>query len=107
MWESPIEVIQSEIRTEFEDNCLKAVQSYGFLVDKTELTRALSYDRKQYEKGYAEAIDEFAEAISEMASEVSERCTFPGGLTMDVVTLDGISEIVLEIASQLKGGTTK
>jgi hypothetical protein len=94
MWESPIEVIQSEIRTEFEDNCLKAVQSYGFLVDKTELARALTYDRKQYEKGYADgyanAIDEFAEALKEKAEEMF------GQKYVDVRDID-------EIAEQLKG----
>lgn len=52
-YESPITFYMSEIQTQIEDNCLKAVQSYGFNVDKDELKKALEYDRDQYNKGYA------------------------------------------------------
>lgn len=49
---SPIEVIQREFNTQFENNVYKAVQEYGIIVDKYELIKALKYDRGQYEAGY-------------------------------------------------------
>jgi len=59
-YESPIEVIynrlQEQITMDFENNCIKAVQQYGFNVNKEELKKALQYDRGQYEKGYNDAI---------------------------------------------------
>lgn len=53
MYQSPIEIITKQIRTQFEDNVFKAIQDYGIVVDKEELIKALQYDRGQYEKGYA------------------------------------------------------
>ena len=52
MWESPINMILGEMRTEMVGECLKTVQQCGFVVDKEELAKALMYDRQQYEKGY-------------------------------------------------------
>ena len=54
-YESPIQVVMSEWETSFEDNCVKAVQSYGFNINKEELAKALNYDRQQYEKGFEDA----------------------------------------------------
>lgn len=54
-YQFPIELIQGDLQTQIEDNCLKAVQSYGFNIDKEELRKALEYDRNQYDKGYADA----------------------------------------------------
>ena len=62
MYESPIEPIKTKIQIQFEDDCVKAIQSCGFNVNKEELVKALIYDRKQYEKGYA---DGYAKAIEE------------------------------------------
>ena len=59
MYESPINQILGELQTTYENNCIKAVQSYGFDVNKEELLKALQYDRNQYEKGYSDAIQEF------------------------------------------------
>ena len=56
MYQSPIEIITKQIRTQFEDNVFKAIQDYGILVDKEELIKALQYDRGQYEKGYADGM---------------------------------------------------
>ena len=56
-YQSPIELIQGNLQTQIENNCVKAVQSYGFNVDKEELRKALEYDRNQYEKGYADALE--------------------------------------------------
>lgn len=65
MWESPINAIQSEMRMQYEDGVMKAVQRVGFDVNKEELAKALQYDREQYDKGYADAIEEFSERLKE------------------------------------------
>ena len=69
MYISPIETIKTEIKTQFEDDCIKAIQSYGFNVNKEELVKALNYDRKQYDKGYSDgyymAIDDFSILMKE------------------------------------------
>ena len=63
MYESPVNQILGEMQTTYENNCIKAVQSYGFDVNKEELTKALAYDRNQYEKGY---IDGYLEAFTKI-----------------------------------------
>lgn len=55
-YESPIQVAYREIQNAFDNDVLKAVLSYGISVDKDELIRALQYDRKQYEKGFADGV---------------------------------------------------
>ena len=54
-YKSPIELVMGDIQTQIDNNIVKVVQSYGFNVDKTELEKALKYDRDQYDKGYADA----------------------------------------------------
>ena len=72
MYESPITQILGEMQITYENECLKAVQSYGFDVNKEELTKALQYDREQYNKGfndgYEKAIADFSEAVKEKAN---------------------------------------
>lgn len=41
MYKSPIETIQTEIQTQFEDDCLKAVQSCGFNVNKKRTCKSI------------------------------------------------------------------
>lgn len=55
MWESPIEIIKTDIQTRYEENVMKAVLSCGINVNKEELIKALQYDRQQYKKGYEDA----------------------------------------------------
>lgn len=55
MYESPITIISNGIQLSLEDKVYKAVEQIGIKVDKDELIKALKYDRKQYEKGYADA----------------------------------------------------
>ena len=50
MYESPINIIISELCNKLESDCVKSVKRYGFDVDKEELAKALNYDRNQYEK---------------------------------------------------------
>lgn len=67
MYKSPIEVIVSQVQEmiiqQQEDQTFAAVQKVGINVDKQELLKALAYDRKQYEKGYADGIVAFAERL--------------------------------------------
>lgn len=101
MWESPIEAIQTEIRTEFEDNCLKAVQSYGFLINKEELVKALNYDRNQYEKGYS---DGYAEAINDFVERLKEEYKpFEGASEYDKMECAMVYRRFDKIAHELKG----
>ena len=58
MYESPINIIISELCNKIESDCVKSVQRYGFDVDKEELAKVLNYDRKQYEKGHADGYNE-------------------------------------------------
>lgn len=54
-YESPINLIASEMETKLEADCVSVVQRYGFDVNAEELAKALAYDRGQYDKGYADA----------------------------------------------------
>lgn len=51
----------------------------------------------------ANVIDEFAEAIIVKATEASEKAIFDGKLLGEALSIDCVSDIVLEIASQMKG----
>lgn len=53
-YQSPIDIIMHDMQMKTEDEICKAVQKVGINVDKDELIRALQYDRKQYQKGYAD-----------------------------------------------------
>ena len=53
-YKSPIDVIMGQMNMVYENEILKAVQNVGVNVDKNELLKALQYDRRQYQKGYAD-----------------------------------------------------
>lgn len=72
-YESPIEVIYKANISRIEDDVVKCVQSYGINVDKDEMLKALRYDRRQYEKGYAEGRAEAAFAASERIAHAESR----------------------------------
>lgn len=65
MFESVIKCIASEMAIEIDNGVLRAVQKHGFDVDKEELAKALQYDRNQYDKGYADAMEDLDILISE------------------------------------------
>ena len=69
MYQSPIEIIQGQLRLEMENNILRAVQEQDIRVDKHELLRALQYDRNQYEAGY---LDGKAHAVDELVVRCEE-----------------------------------
>lgn len=62
MYNPPVELLLSEIKTQVAEKCEEAVYEavvhYGVSVDREELRKALAYDRQQYEKGYQDAMAE-------------------------------------------------
>ena len=68
-YESPIQTIIGQMRTEYENGIYKAIQEQGVIVDKDELIKALQYDRNQYDKGYINGYNRMA---SEVAREIFE-----------------------------------
>ena len=65
LYESPIEIIQTQMQMQLDGEILKAVQGVGIDVNKEELLKALAYDREQYSKGYKDGVKEFAERLKE------------------------------------------
>ena len=68
MYESPIELLITEVTNQIfkeqDEAIYKSVLNYVPNVDRTELLRALQYDRNQYEKGYADGkADAMAEVV--------------------------------------------
>ena len=53
-YQSPIEIIQTQMKSQIEGEIYKAVMKVGVNVDKYELLKALQYDRGQYQKGYTD-----------------------------------------------------
>lgn len=56
MYKWPIEITYGQMKTQIDGDIIRAVQSYNINVDKDELVKALTYDRDQYDKGYADAM---------------------------------------------------
>lgn len=69
MYESPIEIIISDVMNEIErkqdEQIIRAVKKVDIDVNEKELRKALIYDRQQYNKGYRDGIREFAERLKE------------------------------------------
>ena len=93
MYESPVTILFGEMKTQYEDECFKTVQSYGFDVNKEELTKALQYDREQYSKGYE---DGYIRGIEELAERLRLKC-------LDNIYHEVWLHTILKIASELKG----
>ena len=55
-YKSPIEIIAGDIQTKYEDDIIKAVQSFDINVDKERLIKALDYDKQQFLYGYNMAL---------------------------------------------------
>ena len=58
MYDSPIDLFTSKMSIELENQVMKAIGGVGIRVNKEELLKALNYDRKQYDKGYQDAMNE-------------------------------------------------
>lgn len=57
-YQSPVDLIISEMNMRMDGEIFKAVQNVGVNVDRDELIKALRYDRDQYKKGYADRDEE-------------------------------------------------
>jgi hypothetical protein len=77
MYESPIEVISRQMRTQQEDHVYKAVLEVGVNVDKDELIKALKYDRDQYDKGYRDGMSELGHILSDFKKEIHDKAVYP------------------------------
>ena len=54
-YESPIRQYLGQMQTEIENELMvKVSQEVGWIIDKYELTKALLYDRDQFDKGFKE-----------------------------------------------------
>lgn len=72
-YESPIKLIETEVNMQFENDMLKAVQQCGVVVDKSELIKALQYDRAQYEKGESDFRERFLQTKMDVLNWLMER----------------------------------
>ena len=71
MYESPIDLMRTQIGTDLENHILTAVERVGIHVDKHELIKALQYDRNQYDKGFADGRKETAkEVLQELKNRI-------------------------------------
>ena len=103
MYESPIKLITGKMQTQIDGDIYKAVQNVGINVDRTELLKALEYDRGQYEKGYNNAIYDlkinfFCELNNRVVRPIFSKQLEPQ------FTIADIKSIFDEIAEQLKAG---
>lgn len=106
MYKSPIELISKEMSIKLEDDICRAIQSYNIDINKEELLKALQYDRHQYEKGYADGLDDgYNKAIKEFAEKLkSKTYPFPCAIGVEnAVTIRAINETVEEMAGENNG----
>lgn len=72
MYESPVTVIQDQLRFELENDVFKAVQRVGVDVNKEDLVKALKYDREQYAKGYSDCKELYEKKIEIILKRLEE-----------------------------------
>ena len=72
-YKSPIDIIQEEMRTKFDNKILEAVLKFDIRVNKDELIKALEYDRNQYLEGYKEAKEIYEKALDKACEELAYR----------------------------------
>lgn len=75
-YESPINLIASEMETKLEADCVSVVQRYGFDVNAEELAKALAYDRGQYDKGYAAARQKYERPHGKWKAGYNDCCGY-------------------------------
>ena len=70
-YDSPIQIIASQIEMTMDGEILKACQRVGVDVNKAELVKALEYDRGQYEQGYKNGYkDGYAKGIEDCLAKI-------------------------------------
>lgn len=92
MYDSPIEIIQTQMQMQMDEGILKAVQGVVIDVNKEELIKALAYDREQYSKGYKDGVIALAERLK-------NKIKMPVGSTRydGLVYVGDIDEIICEM----------
>ena len=94
MYKSPIDMlvtdIQHQIASQQDEQIYQAVVSVGVSVDKEELIRALQYDRRQYQKGYADGNADMREFAKDVAYQFGYYCQNGGRLH---ITHGGLSTL--------------
>lgn len=70
-YKSPIDIIQEEMRTKFDNKILEAVLKFDIRVNIDELIKALEYDRNQYLQGYEEAKEIYEKALDKACEELA------------------------------------
>lgn len=93
MWESPIKILQNQIKWELEEEIMKAVCKYGIDVDKDRLLEMLRGDSRSYDIGYATGKREVCERILERLEEYRR---FEDHDSLDRQVIDRAIEIVKE-----------
>lgn len=78
-YQSPIEVIQSQMRSQIEGEIYRAVMNVGVNVDKDELIKALEHDRNQYQKGYKDRDDQIVRC-KDCKHHAKSTCSASAGL---------------------------
>ena len=95
-YESPITILETEARRivkETEDGIVTEIsKQYGVEVDKEELTKALLYDRQQYDKGYKDALAEVKEIIKDIRV-----CPTPKPRPIDNTSKQAVYDAMYEI----------
>lgn len=100
MYESPVKVIYGEMQMQVKGDIYKAIQNVGVDVNKEELIKALQYDRNQYSRGYADAIDEFIKQVNRL-------CFGLKASQGNITRVDVVQNALHQIAEELKGGENK
>lgn len=102
MYESPVILIPSPPKTTFDRQgdsvVMKTIHQLGVKVDKTELLKALNYDRQQYDKGYRDGFEDSVKRLAELLREQTELespCLF-------TVSTDHIDAIIKELIGDEK-----
>lgn len=81
MYESPITKYMGDIETQIEKQIqeqeteqitLTVSRAIGYDVDKTELLKALQYDREQYTKGYRDGKSDMLDKVKQAREEIVE-----------------------------------
>ena len=86
MYEDIITIVKKQMEAVVENEVLKAVHGVGVNVDKEELTKALQYDRDQYNKGYKDGAKAFGEKLLKKSFRFTNN-DYSTVLTDDIITL--------------------
>ena len=89
MYQSPIEVFKNELKTELDNETVRAVQRYYIQVNKDELIKALQYDRDQYEAGRR---DGYMEGYSRAIKDIRKQFETQLMSEFDKAVMEGLKE---------------